>query len=314
MIKILDNYYELDLISIIYELKQQLSYKSLFNQIKDLPEDIMVTCPFHKGGQERKASCGIRKADGWVHCFTCGESCSLQQMISRCFGYNDYGQYGIQWLKNNFLGEISDKRNIHIDIDRISPKKEASKFVSEEELDKYRYWHPYMKTRKLTDEVIDLFDVGYDVNTDCLTFPVKDENGNCLFVARRSVKTKFFSYPSGVDKPIYGLYEIKKVFPNTQEVIICESMINCLTCYCYGKPALALNGTGSDSQLEELCKLPYRRIILALDPDDAGNKGSMRIMKKLRGKKMVSRLLIPVGKDVNDLSKEEFDNLDEVFF
>ena len=73
MIKIANTYYELNLIDIIKELKDQLAINRiyLFNQIKELPENIMVSCPFHKDGQERKPSCGIRKEDGWLHCFTC---------------------------------------------------------------------------------------------------------------------------------------------------------------------------------------------------------------------------------------------------
>lgn len=59
MIKLNDVYYELNLIDIITELKEQLALNNiyLFNNIKDLPEDLMVSCPFHKDGQERKPSC-----------------------------------------------------------------------------------------------------------------------------------------------------------------------------------------------------------------------------------------------------------------
>jgi len=59
MIKINNNYYELNLIDIIQELKEQLAINQiyLFNTIKELPEDLMVNCPFHKQGQERKPSC-----------------------------------------------------------------------------------------------------------------------------------------------------------------------------------------------------------------------------------------------------------------
>ena len=66
MIKISDTYYEINLIDIIRELKEQLAINGifLFNKIKELPEDIMVSCPFHKEGQEKKPSCGIRKEDG----------------------------------------------------------------------------------------------------------------------------------------------------------------------------------------------------------------------------------------------------------
>lgn len=232
MIKIADNYYDLELKTILKELKNQLLDKQLFNQIKELPEDIMVSCPFHKEGQEKRASCGIRKSDGWVHCFTCGESCSLTQMISRCFGYDDIGQYGLSWLKNNFLGELATKRDFNFSYDR-NVFKENIKCVSKKELERYRYWHPYMAQRKLTDEVIDLFDVGYDENTDCITFPVRDRDGRCLFIARRSVKTKFFSYPSNVEKPVYGVYELYTLKDFPKEIYICESMIDALTLWRY---------------------------------------------------------------------------------
>ena len=81
---------------------------------------------------------------------------------------------------------------------------------------------------------------------------------------------------------------MNKYYPNIDEVIICESIINCLTCYVYGRPAIALNGTGSQSQLQELLKLPYRKIILALDPDEAGEKGTNKIYNALKDYKINS--------------------------
>ena len=89
-----------------------------------------------------------------------GESCSLEQMISRCFGVDDLGQYGLNWLKNNFLGDILQERSIYINTDRRPLKNEShANYIDEKELDSYRFYHPYMFQRKLTKEVIDLFDV-----------------------------------------------------------------------------------------------------------------------------------------------------------
>lgn len=312
MIQIEEAYYQLNLIDIINELKSQLAIQGvyLFDKIKELPEDLMVSCPFHKNGQERKPSCGIRKSDGFLHCFSCGETCSLEQLISRCFNKNDFGQFGLKWLQQNFLGNIVENRQINIDVKRNKNKKIAINYITEEELDKYRYYHPYMFQRKLTKEIIDKFDIGYDKETNCITFPVKNENGNCLFIARRSVITKYFSYPKNVEKPVYGLYELPK---NINEVIICESMINALTCYVYGRPALALNGTGTPYQYEQLKKLNCRKLILALDPDEAGYKGIIKLKKALNQYKIITELKIPVGKDINDLSIDEFKNLVEKF-
>ena len=308
---------------ILIELRKQLELNGVkrFAKFIDSGNNIQTNCPFHKEGQERKPSFGINKKTGECHCFGCGWSGTLSEMISNCFGKDDFGAYGNKWLIRNFLSVAVESRP-DIDVDFCRRKKitsETKKYISEQELDSYRYTHPYMYKRKLTDEIIDLFDIGYDKSTDCITFPNRDINGNCLFVARRSVKTKFFNYPQDVEKPVYGLYEcnicaktIKNWFPN--EIIICESMIDALTCWVYGKYAVALNGTGNENQFKTLRNMPNRKFILATDMDEAGLKARERIRQSL-GNKIVTEYVwdINVAKDINDMNKEYFDSLKEVF-
>ena len=308
---------------ILIELRKQLELNGVkrFAKFIDSGNNIQTNCPFHKEGQERKPSFGINKKTGECHCFGCGWSGTLSEMISNCFGKDDFGVYGNKWLIRNFLSVAVESRP-DIDVDFCRRKKitsETKKYISEQELDSYRYTHPYMYKRKLTDEIIDLFDIGYDKNTECITFPNRDINGNCLFIARRSVKTKFFNYPQDVEKPVYGLYEcnicaktIKNWFPD--EIIICESMIDALTCWVYGKYAVALNGTGNENQFKTLRNMPNRKFILATDMDEAGLKARERIRQSL-GNKIVTEYVwdINVAKDINDMNKEYFDSLREVF-
>ena len=308
---------------ILIELRKQLELNGVkrFAKFIDSGNNIQTNCPFHKEGQERKPSFGINKNTGECHCFGCGWSGTLSEMISNCFGKDDFGAYGNKWLIRNFLSVAVESRP-DIDVDFCRRKKitsETKKYISEQELDSYRYTHPYMYKRKLTDEIIDLFDIGYDKSTECITFPNRDINGNCLFIARRSVKTKFFNYPQDVEKPVYGLYEcnicaktIKNWFPN--EIIICESMLDALTCWVYGKYAVALNGTGNENQFKTLRNMPNRKFILATDMDEAGLKARERIRQSL-GNKLVTEYVwdINVAKDINDMNKEYFDSLKEVF-
>lgn len=308
---------------ILIELRKQLELNGVkrFAKFIDSGNNIQTNCPFHKEGQERKPSFGINKNTGECHCFGCGWSGTLSEMISNCFGKDDFGVYGNKWLIRNFLSVAVESRP-DIDVDFCRRKKitsETKKYISEQELDSYRYTHPYMYKRKLTDEIIDLFDIGYDKNTECITFPNRDINGNCLFIARRSVKTKFFNYPQDVEKPVYGLYEcnicaktIKNWFPD--EIIICESMIDALTCWVYGKYAVALNGTGNENQFKTLRNMPNRKFILATDMDEAGLKARERIRQSL-GNKLVTEYVwdINIAKDINDMNQEYFDSLKEVF-
>ena len=303
---------------ILNELKAQLILNhSTYNpDIRDKGDNIMITCPSHKDGQERKPSCGILKETGIVHCFTCNYAVQFPEFISNAFGYNDFGVYGERWLKKNFATvEVEERPDINIDLARNEISHEPHSYVPEMVLDSYRYIHPYLYKRKMTDEVIEMFDLGYDKETDCITFPVRDIYGNCLFVARRSVTGKFFSYPKMAVKPLYGVYELKQYDkrPDSVSVYVTESMFNCLTLWTYGIPAIALNGTGSEQQIYDLCKLPYRSLVLALDPDSAGQHGVERIAKIAGKYKVLYKLSYKDDLDINDMSKEQFFDTPVIF-
>ena len=308
-----------DVREIILTLRTQLAAQGLeyFNQITESGTNLQVTCPFHANGKERRASCGISCQQvkeipaGTVHCFTCGWSGNLQTMISAVLGYDDFGAAGARWLLKNFVTiEVDERPEIKLDFETRRNVK-STNFITEQELDKYRYYHPYLAKRGLTERTCDKFDIGYDPERDCITMPVRDALGRCLFVATRQIKSKFFNLPKDIEKPVYGLYEIGA--DKLKEILICESVFNAATAYQYGRPAVALFGTGNKEQYEVLKNLSCRKFVLALDPDDAGERGTQRIISALGKYKILTRLVIPRGKDVNDLTREEFLGLREIF-
>ena len=309
--------FETDLMSILEELRSQLSANGiqLFHSMRDTPDNIQVCCPYHKGGQERRPSAGIKKSDGIFHCFTCGETHTLQEMISHCFGRDDdiVGAFGWEWLLKNFLTvSIEERKSLDLNLSRDHEQK-STLYISDDELDEYRVYHPYMWKRKMTTEVVDIFDVGYDKATKSITFPVRDVKGRCLFVARRSVVTKFFNYPAGAEKPVYGLFELSQLDRYPTEVIICESMIDAIYFWTVGKYAVALNGLGNELQFRQLREMPCRKFILCTDSDEAGMKARARIRKNVRNK-LITEYVLPEGrKDANDCTPEELLSLKEIF-
>jgi DNA primase len=320
LFKVNNTYITTSEIDILLELRDQLNLNGMsrLKNIKPGPNNIQFTCPMHAEGQEKKPSCGVSTKEientpaGTVHCFSCGYTATLDQMISHCFKKDDDGQFGRHWLIRNFISiQVESRKPIELNYTRKKKNVTTRLFMpTEEELDSYRYYHPYMKKRKLTDEVIERFDIGYDEKTDCITFPVRNEKGVCLFIARRSVKSKFFNYPSQIQKPVYGLYEIPV---GTKELIVCESPINAMTCYVYGKVGVALFGTGTPFQYEQLKKLPCRNFILATDPDKAGQEAAKKLRHALGKSKIVTQYDIPIEKDINDLSFGEFKNLKKFY-
>ena len=314
--------FNVELLEVLIELKAQLSANGVhrFEKIVDSGDDFMTNCPYHKDGQERKPSFGIRKSDTKCHCFTCGITVDLDEVIANCFGYND-PTWGFRWLLQNFATvRVEERKEIQLDMSRRhTVVAEQPESVSESELDSYRYTHPYLYERGLTDEIIAKFDIGYDKARNEITFPVYNLEGECIFVARRSVKTKRFDLPKDMEKPLYAKTEVElaytqNMFHPVSEVYVCEGIFDCLRLWCNGKYAVA--GFGclfSEYQLKLLKELPTRKLILALDNDKAGKDGADKIRKAIKNK-LITQVVIPDGyKDIGELSDEQIQNLEEVF-
>ena len=328
MIKLQDTIIQASTEDVINTLRFDLAQKGLnrFAVVRPNGENLQSNCPFHKNGQERKPSFGINGEIDKCHCFSCGWAGTIEEMISELYGYQDEGKFGKRWLIKRFnTVEIETRPNImegfngrntdnnrntfNDSSNRVSGIQSDRHFITEEELDKYRYIHPYMYERKLTDEIIERFDIGYDRERKEITFPVRDIEGRCVFIAGRSVERKFFRLPKGIDKPIYCSDKFRTGTYRT--AYITESFLNCLTCWKYNKPAMAMIGTGNQKQYEILNKLPVREYILAFDPDEAGRKATERFKKNVHGK-IIKELVYTDNRDINDL-QEEFLNCKIIF-
>lgn len=320
MIKLQDTIIQTDTQSVLDMLKFDLAQHGVdrFHQFRRNGDNIQTSCPFHKNGQERKPSFGVNGEIDKCHCFSCGWAGTIEEMISELYGYQDEGKFGKRWLIKRFNTveietrpnimegfngrDISNNRNtFNNGRHRVSGIQSDRHFITEEELDKYRYIHPYLYSRGLTDEIIERFDIGYDKARNEITFPVADLYGTVRFIASRSVKNKFFRLPKGEDKPIYQGYRF--VTGKYRTAYITESFLNCLTCWKYDKPAMAMIGTGNKKQYEILNKLPVREYILAFDPDEAGRKATERFKKNVHGK-IIKELVYPDNRDINDLQEE----------
>lgn len=115
MIKLQDTYIQTDTQSILDVLKFELAQKGInrFHIFRNNGENIQTNCPFHKNGQERKPSFGVNGEIDKCHCFACGWSGTIEEMVSELFGYMDDGKFGKRWLIKKFNSiEIETRPNI----------------------------------------------------------------------------------------------------------------------------------------------------------------------------------------------------------
>ena len=296
----------------IVNILQQVQKELTNGKLKDIDasnsSNILITCPCHKDGFERRPSCRIL-ADtdcdleaGYAHCFSCGYSGPLAQVIGDLFDADK--SFGEEWLVEHY-GNVFVEEEEYLPPIEISKQVLPKSYMSETDLEAYDYYHPYMWQRKLSKSVVDRFRVGYDKMRNMITFPVYDERHNLVMVTGRSVTSHFFHIPKNVEKPLYLMYDIlENKFPT---IIVTEAQLDALTAWSYGFPAVATMGVPSDKQFETLNRCGVTTFITMFDNDASGFKFTQRFNNNIRKDVFVYNVTFPLNrKDINDLSFDEF--------
>lgn len=296
----------IDVDAVFEALRASTSFFRIWSEVGD---DISTQCPFHGMGNEQHPSFGIchNRAHphyGKYHCFACGAKGTIISLVNHLSDKNPSDRYGI-----DFINAVSDIEFIdragNISLSPREPVKPQA--VTDVELLSYRTTSvPYLtEVRKIKPIIQRVFDTGFDTVTNSVTFPVKRVDGSVAFVVRRSIDKKWYNYPLGVDKPVYGVFEFNKIVPQdsifARRVVLVESIINSQTLWGYGIPAWAMLGTGSQTQIDFLNRTDIREFLICFDGDKAGMNGAMKIKKQLKARSSIIPM-IP-NADVNDLSE-----------
>lgn len=329
----------------LLEALRVASGKNIFNNVKKRGNQYQCSCPFH---EDKNPSFGINKDSIW-HCFSCGEKGNAIQLVQKILDIDNY-RLAKDWLSKHFNNYILETEEIptlefgnkqNIEVTQTHPI-----YISEEELKSYRHKHPYMYERKLNDDIIEKFDVGYDPDFKiekkdnqgniiknssgdiiynhfgpAITFPIRDIDGNVVNIARRCINNKTFHYPADSYKPVYGLYELLKYKPETKSLWICESILDALYLWTLDIVGVALNGIGTKEQFKQLEVLGIPEMVLATDKDNGGKIARINIKNSVKNVYFKEAILpyrvLPNGKllkDINDCTVEEIKNMKIINF
>ena len=299
---LIDNYLIETPISKIIELLRISLTNGKLKDVQDKPDDIVVSCPFHSGGQEDHGSCFIRKKDGVFHCFGCGEKGSFLKFVAECFDAPE--SYAKAWLLKNFGGELVAKNLFMGEPIVLNRNKGIKKQLDESILDQYQTWNPYFNQRKLTRETAQKFNLRYDPKYRQVIFPYYNEKGQLITLLKRSIDTKTFFIETGITKPVYG---INKIFQdNIRTCVLTEGLFDCLLANQYGMPTIATLGNPSIEQFELINKSPLSTIYLMFDNDNAGRSFNEKAHKYLSKRLFIIDVNIIGKKDIGELSYDEF--------
>jgi hypothetical protein len=140
----------------------------------------------------------------------------------------------------------------------------------------------YLNERGINDDIIAAYKLGYGTfyGKNYITIPVSNEEGYQFFKLRQDPqdgKDKI-TYPSGKQAQLYGMYA-----PADENLIICEGELDALALISQG--FFALSSThGANTFKDEWVDKDIQsaaKVFVCFDNDEAGRKGSARVLKVL---------------------------------
>jgi twinkle protein len=197
---------------------------------------------------------------------------SLTDGSFNCMHLNNCGRKGSWWDLQRELGDkpqLLDSNNYILS----QPMKYEKPKVQLQLPDKAR---EYLKTRKLSDKVIDKFQIK-QVNGD-IAFPYYKDN-ELVNVKYRSIKEKKFRQEKNAEPTLFG-----RDLLSGDMVILTEGEIDALSYYEYGLKAVSVPwGAGNLQWIENEWNYlqQFQKIYISFDNDEAGQKKIDEIVNRL---------------------------------
>jgi Toprim-like len=210
-------------------------------------------------------------------------------------------KYGEEW--NGEVESLSLSQRLSLD-----PERKRRKPLNIKTLDAFKFRHPYLEGRGVSEQVQRALKIGYDRKRRAVTIPWFTPSGELANIKYRKVDGKMFWYHRGgwpIRELVYGLDVINR--KGIREAVLVEAEIDALYCMSHGIPAIAVGGAKfSDSKRDLIIRSPIQSLKVAPDNDAAGENLWREVNEKLTGWVNLSRVDVPTGyKDLNEIKDSE---------
>ena len=302
------------------KLKQSVDLVDLANEYTELykagPYLYMGHCP-HPKHNDSDASFRINTQTNTWCCYGCHSDKKNKNdgnYGSDCIAFIEWINEGkMSWI--DCIKYLAKKVNLPLPVEKHEKQyninyKLMNKFIRNLNDTAYEYLYD----RDLSDNEIEQWKIGYDVNENRIVFPLQDSYNNILGFNKRLIcketkginKKYIHSSDSEIFKKsnfLYGLHNIDKSF---DYIILTEGVFDVILARKYGlkNTVCALGTSLSEYQIDLLAKY-NKEIIVIYDNDDKGMKTMKKVMPLLAAKNISAKLLIlPEGKDLADMSTQ----------
>jgi DNA primase len=305
-------------------IEQVLRHYGLWDTLKASGRSMIGCCPIHQGTNPRQFSVNPEK-----NIFNCFGDCQgggniidLVAKMEKC-GTKEAADK----IQNWFLGpannsQLQKTRNIEKatskkDTKLVREKKEAKpdppkdtpvnqpltfrlKTVSE---------HQFFADRDFNQETVNHFGLGFcarGMMANRIVIPIENESGELVAYCGRGItpeqiESEKYKLPSGFNKSLV-VYNLNRQTPGIKTLIVVESFLSVFRLYQagVGHVVSCMGSSMSETQEELIINFlgPAGQVLLLLDADAAGNKGSDNCLARLSSQLFVKDL------DISPLAKK----------
>ena len=149
---------------------------------------------------------------------------------------------------------------------------------------------------------------GHEHFNGCLVVPVFDDAGNVSEIYGRKIGDKVDGpahlYLPGPHRGVWNAQGLQ----GQEEVILTEALIDAMTFWCAGytnvTAAYGVEGF-TDDHVATLTRCGVRRVLIAFDRDDAGERGAAKVLERLTAAGLEClRIQFPKGMDANEYARK----------
>jgi DNA primase len=164
----------------------QIALENL-KRVKIKDDFIASACPFHKGGEERRASFWINRETGAWGCFACTKHGSSLKWLLKDMGLKSLK---IQAVIEEAEVEAKKTEKVRQAKARLKSRKDfKGDHILPDSLLGVFDWMPLSLVEQgYSPELLKEHDIGYDKRNDRITYPIRDLYGNLVGISGRSTR------------------------------------------------------------------------------------------------------------------------------
>lgn len=177
--------------------------------------------------------------------------------------------------------------------------------LNEQAIDSTRAMSYYLN-RKIYEESVRKFSLGFSEKQDMVTIPIHSPTGIPVGFVGRSIEGKDFKNTPGLPKSkvLFNLHRIR----TEDRVYVVESSFDAIRLDQCGFPAVATLGSNVSNIQTDLLKKYFNSIYVIADNDEAGGNMKEKILERIGSR--VSIINIDTQyKDIGDMDDEDIKNL-----